>query len=297
MDIILKIISPQWMLLLGLILAAFIQEKPDIQNKAKSGSKKLLQASVILLGANLNFNQVLKQGAEGFGITAISLTLIFIVGHLLMKLFKIEKEQGLLIIMGTAICGGSAIAALAPVILASSASVAMAMGVVFLLNALAVFIFPPMGELLHMAQDQFGIFAALAIHDTSSVVAAGSIYGSKALEVATMVKLTRALWIIPMTLIFSFRMKKSEKGKVNFPKFMIGFLALSLLFTLVEDLAPLRPYLKIISKLGLAITLGLIGLSLNFQSLKKFGPKVFFFAVSLWLFTIVNALTIVKFVS
>ena len=297
MDIILKIISPQWMLLLGLILAAFIQEKPDIQNKAKSGSKKLLQASVILLGANLNFNQVLKQGAEGFGITAISLTLIFIVGHLLMKLFKIEKEQGLLIIMGTAICGGSAIAALAPVILASSASVATAMGVVFLLNALAVFIFPPMGELLHMAQDQFGIFAALAIHDTSSVVAAGSIYGSKALEVATMVKLTRALWIIPMTLIFSFRMKKSEKGKVNFPKFMIGFLALSLLFTLVEDLAPLRPYLKIISKLGLAITLGLIGLSLNFQSLKKFGPKVFFFAVSLWLFTIVNALTIVKFVS
>lgn len=192
-------LSPQWTLLFGIILSFFFQGS-HIQGYAKKSSGILLQASVILLGAALNFKIVASQGGPNLVITFLSISFVFILGFFGVKLLKIQKVQGLLITMGTAICGGSAMGALAPIIKADSMSIAISFGVVFLLNALAVFIFPFIGGVLELTQEQFGMWAALAIHDTSSVVAATTIYGNKALEVGTFIKLIRRFGLFPLFL-------------------------------------------------------------------------------------------------
>lgn len=278
--------SPQWFLLAGIILSFFLSQNDLVQKKAKLWGTKLLQFSVILLGASLNFNSVLKQGAEGALVTCLSISMIFILGFLGQKILHLDKSLSTLITMGTAICGGSAIGALAPVIAADSVIITISISIVFILNAVSVFIFPALGEFLQLSQEQFGLLAALAIHDTSSVVAASSIYGNQALEVATTVKLTRALWIIPITLIYSFYQSRSGKRNLYLPWFILGFLALSLAFTFLDFLQPLKTPFHIISKWGFALTLFFIGITFNFGKFKKIGLRPFFFGLGLWLIVI-----------
>ncbi|MCM2349275.1 MAG: putative sulfate exporter family transporter [Bacteriovoracaceae bacterium] len=286
-------LSPQWFLLTGIILSFFWSKNDIVQKRAKLWGTKLLQLSVILLGASLNFNSVLKQGAEGVLITFISIVFVFFLGFLGRKLFNIEDTLGLLITMGTAICGGSAIAALAPVIAADSMIITVSISIVFFLNAMAVFLFPILGDFFGLTQEQFGLLSALAIHDTSSVVAASAIYGNKALEVATTVKLTRALWIIPITLFFSFYKNRLNKKNLYLPWFILGFLVLSLVFTFIDFLHPLKGPLLFTSKLGFSLTLFLIGVTFNFEKLRKIGPKPFFFGFLLWVLVIVASMILI----
>jgi uncharacterized integral membrane protein (TIGR00698 family) len=288
-----NIFSPQWTLLLGLFLSLFIQGH-DLQTMAKKGSAKLLQLSVILLGASLNFHAVIDQGSEGAFITFFSILFVFFLGFLGRKLFKVEKDQGLLITMGTAICGGSAIGALSPVIKADTMAITVSIAVVFLLNALAVFIFPFLGHLFDLSQGQFGLWSALAIHDTSSVVAASSIYGERALEVATTVKLIRALWIIPVTLFFSFTTRGATKGKISIPWFVLGFLLVSLLFTFVHIPGEYKMTVTSLAKNGFALTLFLIGLTFDFKKIRELGFGPLMLGVSLWVVVSVTSLTLIK---
>ncbi|HLW55934.1 MAG TPA: putative sulfate exporter family transporter [Bacteriovoracaceae bacterium] len=286
-------LSPQWTLLTGIILSFFFQGHV-IQDHAKKLSSKLLQLSVILLGASLNFNAVLNQGTEGVLITFISLLVVFFLGYLGRKALKVDYQQGTLITMGTAICGGSAIGALSPVIKAETMAITVAIGVVFLLNALAVFIFPFTGELFQLTQEQFGLWAALAIHDTSSVVAASAIYGSKALEIATTVKLIRALWIIPITLFFSFYTKGATKGKISIPWFIFGFLILSLIFTFIEIPLSVKTNVTDLAKMGFAVTLFLIGLTFDFKKIKAVGIRPLLLGIGLWIIVSLLSLVLIK---
>lgn len=287
------ILSPQWTLLIGIIISFFIQGHA-IQGHAKKISARLLQISVILLGASLNFHSVLNQGLDGALITLISIIFVFIIGYLGRLIFRVNREQGLLITMGTAICGGSAIGALSPVIKADTMAITVSIGVVFLLNALAIFLFPPLGHFFELTQDQFGIWAALAIHDTSSVVAASAIYGSKALEIATTIKLIRALWIIPITLFFSFYTRGASKGKISIPWFILGFLMISMLFTFIEIPGNLQTNVISMAKSGFALTLFLIGLTFDFKKIKSVGIKPLLLGVSLWIIVSSVSLMLIK---
>lgn len=282
------VISPQWALLTGIVLSFFIRGH-DLQSRAKSWGTRLLQVSVVLLGTSLNFSSVIKDGIQGALITFISITLVFLVGFIGMKLLKLDQKLGILITMGTAICGGSAIGALAPVISAESTIMTISLAIVFLLNAVAVFIFPAVGSHFALSQESFGLWSALAIHDTSSVVAASSLYGKEALMIATTVKLTRALWIIPITLVFSLIWKRDDK-KIAFPWFVLGFLIMSLLFTFIPVFGSAKGIFLMISKTGFAITLFLIGLTFDFQKLRKIGVSPLVFGVVLWILVSVSSL-------
>ena len=291
--VLVNILSPQWTLLAGILLALIFQGK-DIQNIAKDWSARLLQVSVILLGASLNFNAVLAQGSESVVMTFLSILFVFIIGYLGRKALKVNEEQGLLITMGTAICGGSAIGALSPVIKADTMSITISIGVVFLLNALAVFIFPFLGNIFELTQDQFGLWAALAIHDTSSVVAASAIYGEKSLEIATTVKLIRALWIIPVTLFFSFYTKGTQKGKISIPWFIFGFLAISMLFTFMDFPASYKTNVSALAKTGFSITLFLIGLTFDFKKIRSVGIRPLLLGIGLWVIVSALSLTLIR---
>lgn len=285
-----NLLSPQWTLLMGIVLSIFFQGK-DIQTSAKKWSAKLLQLSVILLGASLNFNAVLAQGSESIIITFLSILFVFFIGYLGRKALKVNDEQGLLITMGTAICGGSAIGALSPVIKADTMAITISISVVFLLNALAVFIFPFLGHFFELTQNQFGLWAALAIHDTSSVVAASAIYGQKSLEIATTVKLIRALWIIPVTLFFSLYTKGTKKGKISIPWFIFGFLAVSIFFTFFDFHENYKTNVTALAKTGFSITLFLIGLAFDFKKIRSVGLKPLLMGIGLWI--IVSSLSLI----
>lgn len=288
-----NILSPQWTLLTGIAISLFIQGN-EFQNYAKKYSGKLLQLSVILLGASLNFNAVLNQGSDGVLITFVSILFVFLLGHFGKKILNVDHQQGLLITMGTAICGGSAIGALSPVIKAETMAITVSIGVVFLLNALAIFIFPFVGHLFDLTQDQFGLWSALAIHDTSSVVAASAIYGSRSLEIATTVKLIRALWIIPVTLFFSFYTRGATKGKITIPWFIFGFLIVSMLFTFVDVPESYKTNVTALAKTGFAITLFLIGLTFDFKKIKTVGLRPLLLGVGLWVIVSILSLVLIK---
>lgn len=288
-----NILSPQWTLLTGIILSIFIQGH-SLQSHAKKISTGLLQLSVILLGASLNFNAVLNQGIDGALITFLSIMFVFFLGHFGCRALKVDSQQGLLITMGTAICGGSAIGALSPVIKAETMAITVSIAVVFLLNALAVFIFPFFGHMFGLNQDQFGLWSALAIHDTSSVVAASGIYGSRALEIATTVKLIRALWIIPVTLFFSFYTKGATRGKITLPWFIIGFLVVSMLFTFVDIPGNHKSNVTGLAKIGFAITLFLIGLTFDFKKIKAIGLRPLLLGVGLWAIVSILSFVLIK---
>lgn len=243
-------------------------------------SRRLLQTSVVGLGFGMNLPELLKTGKEAFVYTAISISFTMLIGLLLGKLFKTPQRTSTLISFGTAICGGSAIAAMAPVIKAEAEETGVALATVFTLNSIALILFPPIGHLLEMGQRQFGLWSALAIHDTSSVVGAAAAYGGLALAVGTTVKLTRALWIMPSAMVAAW-FTKSE-GKAKFPLFIIGFILAATIKTLLPQLDVVWHPLNGVAKQSLVVTLFLIGSGLTREVLGKTGIKPLAQGVTLW---------------
>ena len=271
------IVSPPIALFLGII---FVNIFGQVFNADKI-IKIVLQVSIVGLGFGINLKQALQAGSEGFLFTVFSITLIVVLGIVLGYIFRIDKIITQLISFGTAICGGSAIAAIAPILKADGKQTSVSLGIIFLLNALALFIFPEIGQYFHLSQNQFGIWSAIAIHDTSSVVGAASKYGHEALQTATTVKLARALWIIPISFMLSFLNKSG--GKVKIPYF-IGFFILAILvnsyFPAIKDVAS---YVVDFSKSSLKVALFLIGIGLSFQNLKNIGIKPLLLGIILWI--------------
>ena len=250
-------------------------------------SKRLLQASVVGLGFGMELPELLKTGKDAFLYTAVSISFTMVAGYLLGRFFKTPQRTSTLISFGTAICGGSAIAAMAPVIMADSEETGVALATVFTLNSIALLLFPPVGHLLGMGQRQFGLWSALAIHDTSSVVGAAAAYGGLALAIGTTVKLTRALWIMPSAL-FAAWFTKSE-GKVKFPLFIIGFIAAAALKTALPQFDQLWQPLNNIAKQSLVVTLFLIGTGLTREVLGRTGIKPLAQGVLLWMIVSVTS--------
>lgn len=254
-----------------------------------SWSRRLLQASVVGLGFGMNLPELLKTGMDAFLYTAISISFTMLAGYFLGKLFKTPQRTSTLISFGTAICGGSAIAAMAPVIKAEAEETGVALATVFTLNSIALLLFPPMGHLLGMGQRQFGLWSALAIHDTSSVVGAAAAYGGLALAIGTTVKLTRALWIMPSALIAAWVTKSG--GKTKFPLFIIGFIAAAAIKTALPQLDDLWQPLNSVAKQSLVVTLFLIGSGLTREVLGRTGFKPLAQGVSLWIIVSVTSAT------
>ena len=225
--------------------------------KARHGSRLLLQLSVVGLGFGMNLHQVLVAGRSGFVYTAGSITLVLLLGWALGKLLQVKPTTSYLISTGTAICGGSAIAAISPITEANDEEIAVSLGTIFILNSVALLLFPLIGRRLHMSQTQFGLWSALAIHDTSSVVGAAAKFGALALAVGTTVKLARALWIVPLSLGTA-AMKKS-KARIHWPWFILFFCLAAVANTYFHPLQPAYPWLKQLGILGLTVTLYLIG--------------------------------------
>ena len=280
-------VSPAIALLMGLIVAQFTGH-PYLHLNHKA-TNLLLQASVVGLGFGMNIHTAMQAGKEGvlFTVASISGTLIF--GYLMGKWLSIEKKTSYLISAGTAICGGSAIAAISPVIKAEEKQISVALGCVFILNSVALIIFPVIGHHFNLSQTQFGLWCAIAIHDTSSVVGASSKYGSHALEVATTVKLARALWIIPVAFMSAF-IFKNESKKITIPYFIGLFILAMLAFTYVPVVSKLSPYIIGIAKAGLTLTLFLIGAGLSRKVLSSVGFKPLLQGVALWVAISVAAL-------
>ena len=272
-------ISPPVALLLGLVIAN-IAGHPFLHLNHKA-TTILLQVSVVGLGFGMNVNSALSAGKEGFLFTIASIFSTLIFGYFIGKWFNIEKKTAHLISCGTAICGGSAIAAIAPVIKSDEKQTSVALGVIFILNSVAIFLLPAVGHWLQLTQQEFGLWCAIAVHDTSSVVGAANKYGPEALQIATTVKLARALWIIPVALITA-SLFNIQKSKIKIPYF-IGLFILAMLFnTFVPQTAIVAPYLVIIAKTGLTITLFLIGTGLNWNILKYVGIKPLLQGILLW---------------
>jgi len=272
-------VSPAIALLMGLIVAQFTGH-PYLHLNHKA-TNLLLQASVVGLGFGMNIHTAMQAGKEGvlFTVASISATLIF--GYLMGKWLSIEKKTSYLISAGTAICGGSAIAAISPVIKAEEKQISVALGCVFILNSVALIIFPVIGHHFNLSQTQFGLWCAIAIHDTSSVVGASSKYGAHALEVATTVKLARALWIIPVAFMSTF-IFKNESKTITIPYFIGLFILAMLAFTYVPVVSKLSPYIIGIAKAGLTLTLFLIGAGLSRKVLSSVGFKPLLQGVALW---------------
>ncbi len=248
-----------------------------------------LQASVVGLGFGINLHQVASTGTMGFFYTALSLAFTMLLGALLAKVFKVDKRLNYLISTGTAICGGSAIAAISPAIKASEKEMSVALGIVFVLNAVALFLFPIVGELLELSQQQFGTWAAIAIHDTSSVVGAATLFGEEALEVGATLKLTRALWILPLVLITGY-MFKSAGAKSAFPVFIFLFLLASLVSTFMPDMEAFYSLLIMLARKGLIVSLFLTGSAVNLALVKTISIRPFLLGLVLWLLVAATSL-------
>src|SRR5215204_6052173 len=279
-------VSPPIALGLGLFLALKIGN--PYGRKIGRWTRILLQTSVVLLGFGMNLTNVLKAGKDGILFTVATIFGTLILGRLIGKLLKINDKTSALISSGTAICGGSAIAAVAPAIDADGEEISVSLCTVFILNSVALIAFPIIGHALGLTENQFGIWAAIAIHDTSSVVGASAKYGSEALQIATTVKLARALWIAPVALIFAFIYGKRNGGnktRIAIPWFILLFL----LATVLRTYAPnwfqpsIFDALVNLAKAGLTVTLFLIGSSLSRETLRKVGLKPFLQGVLLWI--------------
>jgi uncharacterized integral membrane protein (TIGR00698 family) len=281
------IMTPPLALFAGLIIAN-ITGHPFLHLNTRL-TRVLLQVSVIGLGFGMDIHTALSTSKEGFLFTVISLLSTLLLGTLLGKWLKIDKKTSHLISSGTAICGGSAIAAIAPVIEAEEKQISVALGIVFILNSVALFIFPVIGHWLALTQKQFGLWSAIAIHDTSSVVGAASRYGNEALQTATIVKLARTLWIIPLA-IASAALFKTHSKKIKIPYFIGGFILAMILNTYVAHIQIASSYIVSVSKTGLTLTLFLIGAGLNKDVLKTVGIKPFIQGVLIWLFISLLAL-------
>jgi uncharacterized integral membrane protein (TIGR00698 family) len=272
--------SPAIALLLGLAIAQLIGH-PYLHLNHKA-THLLLQISVVGLGFGMNVHSAMQAGKEGILFTIASITGTLVFGYFMGKWLTIEKKTSFLISAGTAICGGSAIAAISPVIKAEEKQISVALGCVFVLNSVALFIFPVIGHHFNLSQTQFGLWCAIAIHDTSSVVGAASKFGAQALEVATTVKLARALWIIPVTFMATFLFKNQSK-KVSVPYFIGLFILAMIANTYIPQIAVVSPFLITIAKAGLTLTLFLIGAGLSRKVLVSVGFKPLLQGVVLWI--------------
>ena len=286
----LPVISAPLALLCGLAFALiFPNPYPKFNKKT---SKYLLQVAVVCLGFNMNLQESLKSGSEGMLFTVVSVVGVMALGVLVGYWLHINRKTAYLISSGTAICGGSAIAAVGPVLKANENEMAVSLGVIFILNSLGLFIFPPLGHLFEMTQQQFGTWAAIAIHDTSSVVGAGEAYGEEALQTATLIKLTRALWIIPLAIatMFIFR---DKTAKISIPWFIFIFVLAMVVNTYVTLPAWFVSSMVWIAKRGMVVTLFLIGASLSIASIRSVGVKPLLQAVLLWIVISVSSLFVV----
>lgn len=277
-------------LLAGLIFAfSFKNPCPKFNKKT---SKYLLQVAVVCLGFNMNLHESLKSGSEGMMFSVVSVIGVMALGILIGYWFHINRKTAYLISSGTAICGGSAIAAVGPVLKADENEMAVSLGVIFILNAVALFIFPPIGHMLDMSQQQFGTWAAIAIHDTSSVVGAGEQYGETALQMATLIKLTRALWIIPLALVTMFIFR--EKGsKISIPWFIFIFILAMVVNTYVALPGWFVDTMVWIARRGMVVTLFMIGASLSVATVRQVGVKPLLLAILLWIVISLTSLGVV----
>ncbi|BBQ09181.1 hypothetical protein EAVNVH72_03778 [Elizabethkingia anophelis] len=283
-------VEPPLALILGFVVSFFIGH-PYIKHNSFA-AKYLLQFSVVGLGFGMNLTEAIKVGKEGLIFTVASIFFTLIVGLIIGRYLKINKSTSTLISGGTAICGGSAIAALAPVINAKDEDISVAMACIFILNALALLIFPVIGHQLNMSQDQFGLWSAIAIHDTSSVIGSAQKYGEEALKIATTVKLERALWIIPVSILLSVLNKGSVK-KIKIPYFILGFIGAILLAYYFPQIRPFGEIMVFTAKKALNITLFLIASGLSISSIKKVGVKPLVQGVLLWIFISVGSLLVI----
>lgn len=278
--------SPPVALALGLVLAFTIGNPfPELDGKF---TKYLLQTSVVLLGFGMHLSAIVDAGRSGILFTIVTIFGTLVLGYLVGRLLKVESKTSALISSGTAICGGSAIGAVAPAIEAESDQISLALGTVFVLNSLALFLFPPIGHFLDLSQHQFGIWAAIAIHDTSSVVGAAQIYGSEALATATTVKLARALWIAPVALLFALVYRSSAKegkAKIAVPWFIFLFIGAAAFRSYSPRwiLPSVFDSIQNLAKAGMTITLFLIGASLSRATLKRFGYTALLEGIALWI--------------
>ena len=290
-------VSPAVALFAGIVLALFVGNPYGALSKKVS--KYLLQAAVVGLGFGMNLHESLAAGKAGIIFTIVSVTGVMVIGYSIGRMMGILPKLSYLISAGTAICGGSAIAAVSPVVKADDNETSISLAVIFTLNAIALFIFPPIGEMLGLTQSQFGLWAAIAIHDTSSVVGAASIYGEEALKVATTVKLTRALWIIPLSIVSIFifarqnRNQEGEKTKINIPWFIFLFILAMVISTYISLPEGLLEVIKVASHKALSVTLFLIGCGLSVASIKKVGFKPVLLGVILWIIISVVTLFVV----
>ena len=271
--------SPPIALALGLLFGWFFTH--PFRSQASAYSKKLLQYCVIGLGFGMNLHEVLRAGASGFLYTMGGIALTLLLGSLLGKMLNVAKTTAYLVSVGTAICGASAIAAVGPVTEANEEEMSVSLGTVFILNSIALLTFPTIGGLLGLSQEQFGLWAALAIHDTSSVVGASAKYGAAALTVGVTVKLARALWIVPLTI--GTALTQRHKASIKWPWFIAFFMVAALINTYVPAGKPLFQVLVLVAKAGLAVTLYLIGSTLSRATLKRVGWRPFGLGILLWL--------------
>lgn len=252
----------------------------------------LLKIAVVGLGFGMNVIETFNAGKDGFILTVFSITATLILGYFIGKLLKMDRKASHLISSGTAICGGSAIAAVAPVIKASEKDISISLGVIFLLNSIALIVFPPIGHWLDLTQHQFGLWSAIAIHDTSSVVGAAFTFGDEALKVATTVKLARALWIIPLSLVSVFLFKGKGKS-IKIPYFIFLFI----LAIIMNSYLPIPEFITegitSISKSLLVLTLFLIGAGLSVGKIKSAGWKPMILGISLWIFISISSILVI----
>lgn len=284
------LVSPPIALLLGILIAQFIGH-PYLHLNHKA-THLLLQTSVVGLGFGMNVNTALEAGKEGFVFTVLTIIVTLVLGYLVGKLLKVNYKTSYLISSGTAICGGSAIAAISPIIKANEEEVSVSLGTIFILNSIALFVFPFIGEALNLSESKFGLWSAIAIHDTSSVVGAASKFGDTALKIATTVKLSRALWIIPLALFSSF-IFKSKHQKIKIPYF-IGYYVLAIILnTYIPLFKTISPTIISISKTGLTITLFLIGSGLSKKAIYSVGIRPVLQGVLVWIIISVSTLLVI----
>ncbi|WP_372745782.1 YeiH family protein [Lutibacter sp.] len=274
-------ISSSLALILGFVYALLF--KHPFKQSCHKAIHHFLKISVIGLGFGMFIKETITTSKQGFSLTFFSIILTVSLGLLLTKLFKLDKKLGHLITSGTSVCGGSAIAAISPVIKANNNAISVALGIVFLLNSIALFVFPAIGHWKHLTQEQFGLWCAIAIHDTSSVVGAALGYGEEALRVATTVKLSRTLWIIPLS-VLSMIIFKTEGEKIKIPYFILLFILA--IFINSYHIIPTSITNEIVfyAKKLLVLTLFLVGSTISINDLKSTGIKPMFVAISLWIF-------------
>jgi uncharacterized integral membrane protein (TIGR00698 family) len=283
------LLSPPLALVLG--LAYGLSFAHPFETEARNLTRYLLQASVVGLGFGMDLHEVLRAGRSGFLYTALSITAAMLLGLALGWLLRVRQTPSFLISAGTAICGGSAIAAIAPIIHATEEEMAVSLATVFLLNSIALLIFPGIGRALQMTQTQFGLWSALAIHDTSSVVGATAKYGSLALAVGTVVKLARALWIVPLSIATA--AVKRSKARIQWPWFILFFCLAAVLATYLPQVSSAFVFLSRLGRIGLTVTLFVIGTGLSTETLRQVGVRPLMQGILLWAIVAVGAFALI----